>query len=121
MGSLQGKCVVVVGRGGGIARAITLLARSEGARVVVAGRDGDALAAEYDDDGITAETVDVTDDASISKFADRVGSVDHLVSTVSARARGKTRRPRPGEVAAVVRHQGDRADDVGKTFRSAAQ
>jgi NAD(P)-dependent dehydrogenase (short-subunit alcohol dehydrogenase family) len=89
MGSLQGKCVVVVGRGSGIARAITLLARSEGARVVVAGRDGAALAAGYDDDGITAETVDVTDDASISGFADRVGSVDHLVSTVSARARGK--------------------------------
>ena len=44
---------------------------------------------EYDDDGITAETVDVTDDASIAAFADRVGPVDHLVSTVSARARGK--------------------------------
>ena len=39
MGALQGKCVIVVGRGGGIARAVTLLARSEGARVVVAGRD----------------------------------------------------------------------------------
>ena len=89
MGSLQGRCVVVVGRGGGIARAITLLARSEGARVVVAGRDDAVLAAGYDDDGITAETVDVTDDASISAFADRVGPVDHLVSTVSARARGK--------------------------------
>lgn len=89
MGSLQDRCVVVVGRGGGIARAITVLARSEGARVVVAGRDEAVLAAEYDDDGITAETVDVTDDASIAAFADRVGPVDHLVSTVSARARGK--------------------------------
>ena len=88
MGSLQDKCVVVVGRGGGIARAITLLARSEGARVVVAGRDAAALAEAYDDDGITAETVDVTDDASIAGLADRVGRVDHLVSTVSARARG---------------------------------
>jgi NAD(P)-dependent dehydrogenase (short-subunit alcohol dehydrogenase family) len=89
MGSLQGKCVVVVGRGGGIARAITVLARSEGAHVVVAGRDAAALAGEYDDDGITAEAVDVTDDASIAAFTDRVGPVDHLVSTVSARARGK--------------------------------
>ena len=53
MGSLQGKCVVVVGRGGGIARAITVLARSEGARVVVAGRDAAALARAYDDDGIS--------------------------------------------------------------------
>jgi NAD(P)-dependent dehydrogenase (short-subunit alcohol dehydrogenase family) len=89
MGSLQGKCVVVVGRGGGIARAVTMLARSEGARVVVAGRDSEALAAGYDGEGISAETVDVTDDESISAFADRVGPVDHLVSTVSARARGK--------------------------------
>jgi NADP-dependent 3-hydroxy acid dehydrogenase YdfG len=88
MGSLQDKCVVVVGRGGGIAQAITLLARSEGARVVVAGRDAAALAEAYDDDGIAAETVDVTDDASIAGLADRVGRVDHLVSTVSARARG---------------------------------
>ena len=40
MGSaLRDKTVLVVGRGSGIARAVTLLARSEGARVVVAGRD----------------------------------------------------------------------------------
>ena len=89
MGSLQGQCVVVVGRGGGIARAVTLLARSEGAQVVVAGRDQAALAAHYDDEGITAEAVDVTDDDSIAALAEKVGPVDHVVSTVSARARGK--------------------------------
>jgi NAD(P)-dependent dehydrogenase (short-subunit alcohol dehydrogenase family) len=89
MGSLQGKCVVIVGRGGGIAKGVTMLARSEGARVVVAGRDSEALAAVYDGEDISAETVDVTDDESISAFAARVGPVDHLVSTVSARARGK--------------------------------
>ena len=88
MGALQGSRVVVVGRGGGIARAVTVLARSEGADVIVAGRSAAALAAEYDDEGITTETVDVTDDESISAFADRVGPVDHVVSTVSARARG---------------------------------
>ena len=89
MGSLQGKCVVIVGRGGGIAKAVTMLARSVGARVVVAGRDSEALAAGCDGEDISAETVDVTDDESISAFADRVGPVDHLVSTVSARARGR--------------------------------
>jgi len=56
---LLDKTVVVVGRGSGIARAITLLARSEGARVVVAGRDKEKLAAAYDEPGITAEIVDV--------------------------------------------------------------
>jgi NAD(P)-dependent dehydrogenase (short-subunit alcohol dehydrogenase family) len=87
--TLQDKTVVVVGRGSGIARAITLLARSEGARVVVAGRDKDKLAAAYDDSDITADVVDITDDRSIAALAERVSPVDHVVSTASARARGK--------------------------------
>ena len=33
--------------------------------------------------------IDVTDDTSIASLADRVGPVDHVVSTASARARGK--------------------------------
>lgn len=90
MGSaLRDKTVVVVGRGSGIARAVTLVARSEGARVVAAGRDRPKLAAAYNVPGVTAEAVDVTDDTSIAAFADRLGPVDHLVSIVSARARGK--------------------------------
>jgi NAD(P)-dependent dehydrogenase (short-subunit alcohol dehydrogenase family) len=88
-GALQGKTVVVVGQGGGIARAVTVLARSEGARVVVAGRDKARLAAAYHDTGINAEFVDVTDDSSIAALAERVGLVDHVVSAVSARARGR--------------------------------
>ena len=89
--TLRDKTVLVVGRGSGIARAITLLARSEGARVVVAGRDKAKLADAYDDvadPGISAEVVDITDDASIAALADQVGPVDHVVSTASARARG---------------------------------
>jgi NAD(P)-dependent dehydrogenase (short-subunit alcohol dehydrogenase family) len=90
MGSaLRDMTVLVVGRGSGIARAVTLLARSEGARVVVAGRDKTKLAGAYDDPGISAQVVDVTDDASIAALAGRVGPVDHVVSTASARARGK--------------------------------
>ncbi len=90
MGSaLRDKTVLVVGRGSGIARAATLLARSEGARVVVAGRDKTKLTSAYDDPGISAEVVDITDDTSIAALADRVGTVDHVVSTASARARGK--------------------------------
>src|ERR1700757_2374680 len=86
--TLQDKTIVVVGHGSGIARAVTLLARSEGARVVVAGRDKAKLAAAYDDPGISAEFVDVTADSSIAALADRVGPLDHVVSTASARARG---------------------------------
>jgi NAD(P)-dependent dehydrogenase (short-subunit alcohol dehydrogenase family) len=87
--ALQHKTVVVVGRGSGIARAVKLPARSEGARVIVAGRDKDKLAGAYDDPGITTDAIDVTDDSSIAALADRVGPVDDIVSTASARARGK--------------------------------
>ena len=90
MGSaLRDRTVLVIGRGSGIARAVALLARSEGAGVIVAGRDPAKLASCYDDSGIKAETVDITDDESIAALADRVGGVDHVVSTASARARGK--------------------------------
>lgn len=87
--TLQDRTVVVVGSGSGIARAISLLARSEGARVIVASRDKAKLANAYDDPGITVEVVDVTDDLSIAALADRVGTVDHVVSTPVARARGR--------------------------------
>jgi NAD(P)-dependent dehydrogenase (short-subunit alcohol dehydrogenase family) len=86
---LQDRTVLVVGRGGGIARAVTLAARGAGARVIVAGRDRDALDAAYDDPGIRAETVDLTDESSIASLAERLGPVDHVVSTASARARGR--------------------------------
>jgi NAD(P)-dependent dehydrogenase (short-subunit alcohol dehydrogenase family) len=87
--ALQDKTVVVVGRGSGIARAVALLARDEGARVIVAGRDKAKLADAYDGLDIAAEAVDVADDTSIAALADRVGPVDHVVSTASARARGQ--------------------------------
>jgi len=86
--ALKESRIVVVGRGSGIAKAITLAARACGAEVVVAGRNRDALAMGYDDPGIVAETLDITDDASIEAFAKRIGHCDHVVSTASARARG---------------------------------
>jgi len=87
---LDGKTVLVIGRGGGIARAIAEAARAEGAAVIVAGRHPEALAAAYEDlPDVRVEAVDLTDDGSIGALAERVGSVDHLVSTASARARGR--------------------------------
>ena len=47
------------------------------------------LAAAYDEPSITADVVDITDDVSIAALADRMGPVDHVVSTASARARGE--------------------------------
>jgi len=90
MSSLQDRTVLVIGRGSGIARAIVLGARDAGARVVAAGRNPEALAEAYaGEPGITTETVDVTDDASIAALGERLGTIDHIVSTASARARGR--------------------------------
>ena len=86
--ALRDKTVVVVARGSGIARAVALLAQSEGARVIVAGRDQAKLASAYNGSEIAAEVIDITDDESIAALADRVGTVDHVVSTASARVRG---------------------------------
>jgi NAD(P)-dependent dehydrogenase (short-subunit alcohol dehydrogenase family) len=87
--SLKDRSVLVIGRPSGIAGAITLAARAQGAQVIVAGRDKQKLRDTYgDDDGVRTETVDVTDDESIAALAHRLGRLDHLVTTASARARG---------------------------------
>ncbi|GAB3881455.1 hypothetical protein GCM10029964_037550 [Kibdelosporangium lantanae] len=75
--SLANRTVVVIGRDGGIARAVALSAEAAGADVVLAGRN-------VEGDGY----VDLTDEDSIAALASRVGRVDHVVSTASARARG---------------------------------
>jgi NAD(P)-dependent dehydrogenase (short-subunit alcohol dehydrogenase family) len=88
--SLKDRTVVVVGRGGGIARAVVLAARDAGAQVIAIGRDQDRLADAYErEPGVSTEVVDLTDEASIAALAKRVETVDHVVSTASARARGQ--------------------------------
>lgn len=85
--ALRDKTVLVVGRGGGIARAVTLLAQSEGARVIVAERDQVKLAAAYDHPGIDAESLYITDDESIVALAHnpsgRIGTPDDIAGAVS--------------------------------------
>jgi NAD(P)-dependent dehydrogenase (short-subunit alcohol dehydrogenase family) len=89
-GSLRDQTVVVIGRGSGLARAVALAARDAGARVVAAGRDQETLPAAYaGEPGISTETLDLTDEASIAAFGERLGAVDHVVSTASARVRGR--------------------------------
>jgi NAD(P)-dependent dehydrogenase (short-subunit alcohol dehydrogenase family) len=87
---LQHRTVLVIGRGSGIARAVALATRDAGAQVIAAGRNAEALAVAYaGEPGITTETVDITDDASIIALGERLGRLDHIVSTASARARGR--------------------------------
>jgi NAD(P)-dependent dehydrogenase (short-subunit alcohol dehydrogenase family) len=87
---LKDQTVLVIGRGSGLARAVALIAADAGARVIVAGRNQEMLAAAYaGEPGIRAELVDLTDEGSIAALGERLGSVDHVVSTASARARGR--------------------------------
>jgi len=89
-GLLDDQTVLIIGRGSGIARAVAMVARDAGARVVAAGRDKETLAAAYaGQPGVSTETVDLTDDTSIEALGQRLGAVDHVVSTASARARGR--------------------------------
>ena len=88
-GPLKDQTVLVVGRGGGLARAVVLAARDAGADVVAAGRSRETLDAAYaGEPAIAVESVDLLDEASIAALAERLGRVDHVVSTASARARG---------------------------------
>jgi NAD(P)-dependent dehydrogenase (short-subunit alcohol dehydrogenase family) len=88
--SLKDQTVLVIGRGSGLARAIVLAARDEGAQVIAAGRNQEALGTAYvGEPGVSTEVVDLNDEASIAALGERLGTIDHVVSTASARARGR--------------------------------
>jgi NAD(P)-dependent dehydrogenase (short-subunit alcohol dehydrogenase family) len=115
LATLQGQKVLVIGRPSGIAQAIVYAVCGAGASVVAAGRNKTALDAAYSESAMTertqstyerlgvpeverrsgversviTEVVDLTDEASIVSLAERLGSVDHVISTASARARGR--------------------------------
>ena len=90
IGALKDQTVLVVGRGSGLARAVVLAALDAGARVVAAGRDQEGLDAAYaGETGVSTERVDLTDEGSIAALGQRLGAVDHVVSTASARVRGR--------------------------------
>ena len=82
--------MLVVGRGSGIARAVTLAARDAGAQVIAAGRDHGSLAAAY----ARRTGHQHRDRRPHRRGLDRrprqaARPVDHVVSTASARARGR--------------------------------
>jgi NAD(P)-dependent dehydrogenase (short-subunit alcohol dehydrogenase family) len=102
MPSLDNKTVLIIGRGSGIAGAIARAVREAGGRVIAAGRDTEALAEAYRGTDVGIERVDVTDESSVAELAGRVPSVDHVVSTASARARGGYADLAPDLVAASL-------------------
>lgn len=80
--TLSEQTVVVIGGGSGIGRAVAAAAQTDGAAVIIAGREGERLAAAAAELGARAEHVDVTGRASLDALFGRVGAFDHLVLTV---------------------------------------
>jgi NAD(P)-dependent dehydrogenase (short-subunit alcohol dehydrogenase family) len=81
--TLKGKKVVVVGGSSGIGFSTAELARSEGADVIIASRNGERLNAAAKQLGVTAVTADVTSDESIANLFRNCGPVDHVVVTAT--------------------------------------
>ena len=107
--ALQDMTVVVVGRGSGIARAVTLQARSEGARVIDAGATRPNSPTPTMTPTSPAEVVDVTDDTSIATSPIVWAPSITMVSTASAPRAGKACRAGTQESAGVVQHEGSSA------------
>lgn len=83
--SLSDRTVVVLGGSSGIGLAVARGARRAGARVVVAGRDPERLAAAAAAvPGLETAVVDITDEASIAACFAALGAFDHLVVTAGA-------------------------------------
>lgn len=71
--TLQNKRILIIGGGRGIGEHIARRARENGAEVIAGTRTGDH--------GLR---IDVLDEASIAAAADRIGALDHVVTTASA-------------------------------------
>lgn len=82
MMSLAGKRVIAIGGSSGIGFAVAALAQERGAEVVIASsKAGNVDAAVARLPGSSGRTVDVRDEASVSRFFEEVGSFDHLAIT----------------------------------------
>ncbi|MES5486048.1 SDR family oxidoreductase [Bradyrhizobium sp. INPA03-11B] len=82
MMSLKGKRVIAIGGSSGIGFAVAALARELGADVVIASSNAanvDAAVARLP--GSSGRTVDLRDEAGVSRFFEQVGGFDHLAIT----------------------------------------
>ncbi|MEV6254945.1 SDR family oxidoreductase [Nocardia sp. NPDC051911] len=95
-GTMHGKKLVIVGGASGIARQIARDGAAEGADVVLAGRDENAVAAarrQVADEtcgraAIHAMRIDLGDEDSVVRAAEEIGELDYLVSVAAAHANG---------------------------------
>ncbi|MFE3878291.1 SDR family oxidoreductase [Kitasatospora sp. NPDC059146] len=91
--SLLGQRLIVVGAGSRTGRAVATAASAAGATVVLAGPDPRKLEWTAGELAGPSEVlpVDLVEEQSIARFAERVGTFDHLVSTAAMPANGPLR------------------------------
>lgn len=77
---VEGKTIVVTGASGGLGRSITRLLAERGARLIVTGRGGDALAALAAETGAEVIEADLGNRADVDRLAERAASADVLVA-----------------------------------------
>ncbi|WP_410674788.1 SDR family oxidoreductase [Amycolatopsis sp. cmx-4-68] len=82
--SFEGKRLVVVGGGSGIARRIAADAHAAGAEVILAGRNP----ARPVEPGVCTAFADLGDESSLKALAAEVGELDYLVTLAAAPANG---------------------------------
>lgn len=78
---LNDKRVLVIGGGSGIGLGVARGAASEGARVMIASRDGGKLAEAAKSIGATSAAIDVRDEDDIARFFAEHGGFDHIAFT----------------------------------------
>jgi NAD(P)-dependent dehydrogenase (short-subunit alcohol dehydrogenase family) len=79
--SLSGKRVVVIGGSTGVGFAVAEAAKAEGANVIIGSSQPDKVAAAVKQLGAGGFVVDVSDEANVAAFFEKVGGFDHLVFT----------------------------------------
>ena len=100
MGKLDGKIAVITGGGSGVGKAVALLFLAEGAKVVIAGRDGAKLTAVADaanaGANLLAVPTDVTSPAQCASLVETAtatfGRVDILVNNAGMNLKARTIR-----------------------------
>lgn len=89
MAPLAGKHVLIIGGSSGIGFGVARVALAEGARVTIASSSDAKVRAAVErlggGDKVAAEVLDARKESEIKALFDRVGTIDHLVFTVSNR------------------------------------